>query len=66
MLLLMHRLPYFRYLASGISDLKSLAESVFRQLRAWADSLEVLAVVMHGAFPCVCVRPSGCAGEPAT
>ena len=40
MLLLMDRLPYFRHLVSEISDLKSLAESVSRQLRAWADSLQ--------------------------
>jgi four helix bundle protein len=40
MLLLVERLPYFEHLKSEISDLKSLAESVSRQLRAWADSLQ--------------------------
>jgi four helix bundle protein len=40
MLLLMDRLPYFVHLKSGISDLASRAESVSRQLRAWADSLQ--------------------------
>jgi len=40
MLLLAERLPYFAHLKSQISDLKSLAESVSRQLRAWADSLQ--------------------------
>ena len=39
-LLLCERLPYFVDLKSQISDLKSLAESVSRQLRAWADSLQ--------------------------
>ena len=40
MLLLCERLPYFVDLKSQISDLKSQAESVSRQLRAWADSLQ--------------------------
>lgn len=40
MLLLAERLPAFAHLKSEISDLKSLAESVSRQLRAWADSLQ--------------------------
>lgn len=40
MLCLAERLPYFTHLKSEISDLKSLAESVSRQLRAWADSLQ--------------------------
>ena len=40
MLCLLERLPYFVHLKSEISDLKSLAESISRQLRAWADSLQ--------------------------
>lgn len=40
MLCLLERLPYFVHLKSEIADLKSLAESVSRQLRAWADSLQ--------------------------
>jgi len=40
MLCLLERLPYFGHLKSEISDLKSLAESISRQLRAWADSLQ--------------------------
>ncbi len=40
MLLLMERLPYFSDLESEISDLKSRCESISRQLRAWADSLQ--------------------------
>ncbi len=40
MLLLIERLPYFAHLKSQISDLKSSAESISRQLRAWADSLQ--------------------------
>ena len=40
MLLLADRLPYFAHLESEISDLKSQAESISRQLRAWADSLQ--------------------------
>ena len=40
MLCLLERLPYFGHLKSEISDLKSLAESTSRQLRAWADSLQ--------------------------
>ena len=40
MLILCERLPYFTDLKSQISDLKSQAESVSRQLRAWADSLQ--------------------------
>jgi four helix bundle protein len=39
MLLLAERLPHFADLKS-ISDLKSLAESISRQVRAWADSLQ--------------------------
>jgi four helix bundle protein len=40
MLCLLERLPYFGHLKSEISDLKSVAESISRQLRAWADSLQ--------------------------
>jgi len=32
--------PYFTDLKSEISDLKLQAESISRQLRAWADSLQ--------------------------
>jgi len=34
------RLPYFNHLKSQISDLKSLATSISRQLAAWATSLQ--------------------------
>lgn len=37
---LIERLPEFHHLRSEISDLKSKAESISRQLRAWADSLQ--------------------------
>jgi four helix bundle protein len=40
MLLFLELLPNFNDLKSEISDLKSLAESASRQLRAWADSLQ--------------------------
>lgn len=40
MLCLLERLPAFANLKSEISDLKSKAESISRQLRAWADSLQ--------------------------
>ena len=40
MLHLLDRLPEFSDLRSEISDLKSKAESISRQLRAWADSLQ--------------------------
>jgi four helix bundle protein len=40
MLCLLERLEGFEDLKSEISNLKSLAESVSRQLRAWADSLQ--------------------------
>jgi len=40
MLLLAERLPDVAHLKSEISDLKSRAESISRQLRAWADSLQ--------------------------
>jgi four helix bundle protein len=37
---LIERLPEFTDFRSEISDLKSRAESISRQLRAWADSLQ--------------------------
>ena len=37
---LVNRLPQFGDFRSEISDLKSRAESISRQLRAWADSLQ--------------------------
>ncbi len=40
MLILCEWLSYFAHLKSEISNLKSLAESISRQLRAWADSLQ--------------------------
>ncbi len=40
MLHLFGRMPKFSHLKSRISNLKSLAESISRQLRAWADSLQ--------------------------
>jgi len=40
MLCLLERIPAFSDLKSEISNLKSLAESTARQLRAWADSLQ--------------------------
>jgi four helix bundle protein len=40
MLCLLERLPGFADLRSEISNLKSSAEGVSRQLRAWADSLQ--------------------------
>ena len=40
MLCLLERLPAFSDLKSQISDLKLKAESISRQLRAWADSLQ--------------------------
>lgn len=40
MLIAMERLPFFEHLKSEISNLKSLAESISRQLRGWADSLQ--------------------------
>ena len=40
MLCLLEGLPGFSDLKSEISDLKSLAEGISRQLRAWADSLQ--------------------------
>ncbi len=40
MLHLLDRLPEFTDLRSEISDLRSRAESISRQLRAWADSLQ--------------------------
>ncbi|MFN2510713.1 MAG: four helix bundle protein [Pyrinomonadaceae bacterium] len=40
LLCLIDRLPGFEDLRSEISDLRSRAESVSRQLRAWADSMQ--------------------------
>jgi four helix bundle protein len=40
MLCLLERLPAFADLKSEISNLKSSAEGISRQLRAWADSLQ--------------------------
>ncbi len=40
MLCLLERMPGFEGFKSEISNLKSLAESTSRQLRAWADSLQ--------------------------
>ena len=40
MLLLADRLPDMGHLKSEISDLRSAAESISRQLRAWAESLQ--------------------------
>jgi len=40
MLLLMERLPHFADFKSEISNLKLVAESISRQIRGWADSLQ--------------------------
>ena len=40
MLCVMDRMPEFTNLKSEISDLKSTCESISRQLRGWADSLQ--------------------------
>jgi septal ring factor EnvC (AmiA/AmiB activator) len=40
MFCLIGRLPEFQDLRSEISDLKSKAESISRQLRGWAESLQ--------------------------
>lgn len=40
MLCLMERLPSFRNFKSDISNLKSMAEGISRQIRGWADSLQ--------------------------
>jgi hypothetical protein len=40
MLCLLEGIPGFADLKSEISDLKSVAEGISRQLRAWADSLQ--------------------------
>jgi four helix bundle protein len=44
MLCLLERLPAFVDLKSDISNLKLLAESIARQLRAWADALQNSAI----------------------
>ena len=40
MLCLLERLPSFTHLKSQVSNLKSQAEGISRQLRAWVDSLQ--------------------------
>src|SRR2546430_17587034 len=40
MLCLLQRIPFFANFKSEISNLKSKAESISRQLRGWADSLQ--------------------------
>lgn len=40
MLIFFERRPYVAHLKSEISNLKSLAEGISRQLRAWADHLQ--------------------------
>lgn len=40
MLYFIERLPFFKDLKSEISNLKSEAEGISRQLRAWAESLQ--------------------------
>jgi four helix bundle protein len=40
MLQLLVRLPTYSYLKSRISNMRSLAESISRQLRGWTDSLQ--------------------------
>jgi len=47
MLCLLERMDHFAHLKSEISDLKSLAESISRQLRAWADSLQNSPITGH-------------------
>ena len=47
MLHLLDRLPEFTNLRSEISDLRSKAESISRQLRAWAESLQKLRYQRH-------------------
>jgi four helix bundle protein len=44
MLCLIDRLPAFANLKSEISNLKSLAEGISRQLRGWADSLQNMPI----------------------
>jgi four helix bundle protein len=47
MLCLCERLPAFGHLKFEISNLKSQAESISRQLRAWADSLQNTEIKGH-------------------
>jgi septal ring factor EnvC (AmiA/AmiB activator) len=47
MLCLIERLPAFEHLESEISNLKSQAEQISRQLRAWADSLQNSPIKGH-------------------
>ena len=51
MLILVERLPYFSHLRSEISSLKSQTESMSRQLRAWADSLQNSEIQGHRYLP---------------
>lgn len=44
MLCLLERLADFKNLRSEISDLKSRAESISRQLRAWADTIQNMPI----------------------
>lgn len=44
MLYLLERLSDFKNLRSEISDLKSRAESISRQLRAWADTIQNMPI----------------------
>ena len=46
-LTVIEHLQYFNHLRSEISDLKSLAESISRQIRAWADSLQNTNIQGH-------------------
>ena len=47
MLCLIERFPAFADLKSEISDLKFKAESISRQLRAWAESLQNSKITGH-------------------
>ncbi|MHC4441296.1 MAG: four helix bundle protein [Planctomycetota bacterium] len=47
MLILVERLSGFVHIKQEISDLRSLAEGVSRQLRAWADSLQNSPIKGH-------------------
>ena len=47
MLCLIERFPAFADLKSEISDLKFRAESISRQLRAWAESLQNSKITGH-------------------
>jgi hypothetical protein len=47
MLCLLERLPAFSNLKSEISNLKSAAEAISRQLRAWSDFLQNSPIKGH-------------------